>query len=301
MTQSSVLINASDVTLAGTLVVPDAAKAVVIFVHGSGPMDRDENSKGAKLNVFNALADAFAKIGVASLRYDKRGVGGSGGDFKRLRQSDMVADLVACIGWVQAQGLGPVYLCGHSEGTAIAPAAAAQADVAGLVLLCPYITSGPDLLRWQAQTMQSDVAGLTGITGFFARLVTKVIGSPVHLQEKLIKRVLESKADFVWLVGKRVPARWLRDFLTADVAALHRANQRPTFVLAGGYDCQCPPSDAATIAQMNPQAQLLQIDDLSHLLRATTEVGFLDYKRQMSQPMDPRVANAVCAWLAERI
>jgi pimeloyl-ACP methyl ester carboxylesterase len=288
------------VTLAGTLVVPDAAKAVVIFVHGSGPMDRDENSKGAKLNIFNTLADAFFDIGVASLRYDKRGVGASGGNFKRLRQSEMVADLAACIAWVQSQGLGPVYLCGHSEGTAIAPAAAAQADIAGLVLLCPYLTSGPDLLRWQAQTMKSDVAGLTGITGAIARLLARVLGSPVQLQEKLIKRVLNSNSDFVWLVGKCVPARWLRDFLTADVAALHRTNQRPTLVLAAERDCQCPPADAADIARMNPQARLAQIDDLSHLLRATSEAGFLDYKRQLSQPMDPRVADLVCAWLAEK-
>lgn len=300
MTQSSVLINASDVTLAGTLVVPHAAKAVVIFVHGSGPMDRDENSKGAKLNIFNTLADAFAGIGVASLRYDKRGVGASGGDFKRLRQSEMVADLVACIAWVQAQGLGPIYLCGHSEGTAIAPAAAAQADVAGLVLLCPYLTSGPDLLRWQAQNAQTDVAGLKGIAGLVARLITKVFGGPVALQEKLIVRVLGGNADFVWLAGKRVPARWLRDFLTADVAALHRTNQRPTLVLAAGRDCQCPPADAADIARMNPQARLAQIDDLSHLLRATSEFGFMDYKRQLSQPMDTRVAESVCAWLAEK-
>ncbi|KQB97777.1 hypothetical protein AL073_02245 [Loktanella sp. 1ANDIMAR09] len=287
-------------TLAGTLVVPDAAKAVVIFVHGSGPMDRDENSKGAKLNIFNTLADAFAAIGVASLRYDKRGVGASGGDFKRLRQSEMVADLVTCIAWVQAQGLGPIYLCGHSEGTAIAPAAAAQADVAGLVLLCPYLTSGPDLLRWQAQNAQTDVAGLKGLTGLVARLITKVFAGPVALQEKLIARVLGGNADVVWLAGKRVPARWLRDFLTADVAALHRTNQRPTLVLAAVRDCQCPPADAADIARMNPQARLAQIDDLSHLLRATSEFGFMDYKRQLSQPMDPRVAGSVCAWLAEK-
>jgi pimeloyl-ACP methyl ester carboxylesterase len=168
------------------------------------------------------------------------------------------------------------------------------------VLLCPYVTPGPELLRWQARLAQSDVAGLTGITGLLARLLTKVLGDPVQLQDKLIQRVLNSNSDSVWLAGKRIPARWLRDFLTVDVAALHRTNQRPTFVLAAGRDCQCPPSDAATIAQMSPQAQLLQIDDLSHLLRATAEVGFMDYKRQMLQPMDPRVATVICAWLAER-
>ena len=301
MTQSTVSIDAGDVTLAGTLVVPDAPKAVVIFVHGSGPMDRDENSKGAKLNIFNALADALADIGVASLRYDKRGVGASGGDFKRMRQADLMADLSASIAWMQARGLGPVYLCGHSEGTALAPAVAKKADVAGLVLLCPYLRSGPDLLRWQAQNAQADVAGLTGIAGFLAKLVTRIFGGPVQVQEKLIVRVLNSRSDFVWLAGRRIPALWLRDFLTADVAAVHRANQRPTFVLAAGRDRQCPPSDAQMIAEMNPQAQVLDIADLSHLLRATTDTGFLDYKRQLSQPMDPRVATAVSGWLAAQL
>lgn len=301
MTETRVSIATADVTLAGTLAVPDAARAVVIFVHGSGALDRDANSKGAKLNIFHHLAGDLAKIGIASLRYDKRGVGASGGDFKRLRQSELVADVAACIAWVRAQGLGPVYLCGHSEGTAICLAAAAQADVAGVILLCPYMTAGPALLRWQAQNAQADVAALTGVAGVLTRAVTKLFGGPVQWQEKLVKRVLGSDADFVRLAGKRVNALWLRDFLTEDVAALHQANTRPTLVLAAGHDCQCPPADAAKIAALNPQADLVQIDDLSHLLRATAQTGFVDYKKQLTQPMDPRVAKALCGWIAADI
>ena len=60
MIETAVNIASEGATLAGTLVLPDAPRALVIFVHGSGPLDRDENSRAAKLNVFNTLAAALA-------------------------------------------------------------------------------------------------------------------------------------------------------------------------------------------------------------------------------------------------
>jgi pimeloyl-ACP methyl ester carboxylesterase len=300
VTDTEVQIDTGDVSLAGTLVEPANPKAVVIFVHGSGPQDRNQNSSSAQLNVFNTLADDVAEMGVASLRYDKRGVAGSTGDFQLLTQSELITDLRKCIAWVQARGLGPVYLCGHSEGTAIAADAARGLDVAGLVLLCPYITDGPAILRWQAQQLQATLDAATGLKGLFGRAVARVFGGPERLQAKMINRVQSRTADFVRVAGKRVPARWMRDFLTADVAALHRENTRPTLVLVAGRDCQCPPADGAVIAQLNSQATLVVLDDLSHLLRHGATDGFSDYARQLKQPMDPRVTAIVREWLNDQ-
>ena len=64
------------------------------MVHGSGPLDRNENvKKGSHLNLFNTLAHHLAGIGIASLRYDKRGCGESTGDYYAAGHSDLLADV----------------------------------------------------------------------------------------------------------------------------------------------------------------------------------------------------------------
>ncbi len=297
MTETEITVAANGVALAGTLCVPDASKAVVIFVHGSGPQDRDENSDKAKLNVFNVLAGELAQIRIASFRYDKRGVGASSGDFLKVRQSDLIADLVAVIADIAARGLGPIYLCGHSEGTAIAPAAATQAPVHGLILLCPYVMPGADILRWQAAQGQAIVDQMTGLKGMVARGLTRVMGGPEKVQERMIARVLASDRPDMRIAGRKVSAGWMRDFITSDVDSLHQDNKRSTLVVAAERDCQCPPGDGAVIAGYNPNASLVSLADLSHLLRATTVDGFLDYPRQLTQPMDDRVGAAICDWM----
>lgn len=287
-------MSAGDVVLAGTLVTPDAPTAVVVFVHGSGPMDRNQNSKQARLNVFDTLAASLEQIGVASLRYDKRGIGASTGDYLTAGQDDLLADLHAVVDDVTARGLGPVYLCGHSEGTALAVALADQVE--GLILLCPYRTPGPELLRWQAEQAREMVDGMTGVKGRIVRAMSRMFGGPVHMQGRMVRRVLASDKSVMRVFLRRMPARWMRDFLTSDVAALHAQNTRPTLVLVAARDAQCPPADGVAIAASNPNATLVTLDDLSHLLRHTTKDGFDDYARQLSQPMDARVAATICDW-----
>ncbi len=297
MTETQVTIPSGQITLAGTLLVPEAPRAVVVFVHGSGPLDRDENSKGARLNVFNSLAETLAAAGIASLRYDKRGVGGSGGRFNRISQADLVADLRAVAQYVTAASLGPVFLCGHSEGTVIATQTAAACNPAGLILICPYVMPGPDLLRWQAAQTEALLDNMAGFQGYLARAVSRVLGRPVAATEKMIARVLASNAATVRVGLQRIPARWMRDFLTSDVAALHAGNTRPTLVIGAARDAQCPPKDAQTIASQNPAASLTVLSDLSHLLRHTVHDGMGDYQRQLDAPVDTRVAQAMIAWL----
>ena len=120
MYEKEVTIVRDGVRLAGTLCRPAESTGVVIFVHGSGPMDRDENAGKQKLNVFNRLAEEVGASGWASLRYDKRGVGASGGAYLTHGYDDLLGDIVACIGFLRDQGFERVVLCGHSEGTILA-------------------------------------------------------------------------------------------------------------------------------------------------------------------------------------
>lgn len=153
--EQEVEIVSGDLTLSGSLTLPDAPKAIVVFAHGSGPLDRDENSPGGKLNVFSALAADLAAAGIASLRFDKRGIGASGGDYALAGQSDLVDDLRAVAQFVARRCDAPLFLCGHSEGTYIAPQAIDAAGAAGMILVCAYAQTGQEVLISQAHQSYS--------------------------------------------------------------------------------------------------------------------------------------------------
>lgn len=134
--------------LAGTLVIPPGGRAApaVVLVSGTGPIDRDVTFVGHTL--FRTMAHALARRGIASLRFDKRGVGESEGDFSSARAEDFLADVLgARRHLVTQEGFAAenVGLLGHSEGGMVALTAAARAhETAFCVSLAGPLLSGRD-------------------------------------------------------------------------------------------------------------------------------------------------------------
>ncbi|MFB4165557.1 alpha/beta hydrolase family protein [Alteribacillus sp. JSM 102045] len=118
----------SDGLLKGMLTIPDADDnsplPAIVFIHGSGPLDKDENVKKLKLNVFNRLAEWLADQDIASLRYDKRGTGERSGSYHRKGVWDLISDSVTAVSFLKAPpkiDSSKVFILGHSEGGMIAP------------------------------------------------------------------------------------------------------------------------------------------------------------------------------------
>ena len=136
--------------LAGTLVMPSERRdsPLAVLVSGTGPIDRDVTFVGHAL--FRVLAHALADAGIASLRFDKRGVGESGGDFSSAGPDDFVADVVGAMEYVVGQTRFTnerVGLIGHSEGGMVALTTAAKRPGAPFcVLLASPLLSGKDNL-----------------------------------------------------------------------------------------------------------------------------------------------------------
>src|SRR3954453_5004734 len=124
-----------------TLTLPDHGlpAPAVLIASGSGPLDRDSNHRRARFDVARQVAHALAAGGLASLRYDKRGVGESPGDWRRAGLYDNVDDLGAALDTPVARPeVDParVLLAGHSEGAILAAALAGSgASVTAVVLL----------------------------------------------------------------------------------------------------------------------------------------------------------------------
>ena len=97
MQETAITFSSGAITMAGSLVVPegDAPYPTSLLIAGSGPLDRDGNHKKMALNLSRDLAQVLADAGWASLRFDKRGIGESGGDYMSAGLLDELADVEA--------------------------------------------------------------------------------------------------------------------------------------------------------------------------------------------------------------
>jgi pimeloyl-ACP methyl ester carboxylesterase len=153
----------SEITLAGTLTLPDAPARhpAVVLLQGSGPLNRDEEAFG--MQPFVIIADFFARNGIAVLRYDSRGVGGSTGAAFQYTLSDVAEDALAAVRFLTARSdVDParIGLCGHSQGGFVAPLCAARSeDVAFIICVSGGGTTGEE--NFLAQTrMIAEVDGV---------------------------------------------------------------------------------------------------------------------------------------------
>lgn len=148
MVERDVHFLSDDVTLCGTFTIPDGAGAAptVLMLPGSGQTDRDDNAKKLAINLFPQLAEMLDACGFATLRYDKRGVGASGGDYWSSGFEDRLTDAAAALRWLAPQeqvDRSRLFVLGHSEGALVAiRLAAGAASIAGAVLLAGSAKSG---------------------------------------------------------------------------------------------------------------------------------------------------------------
>jgi len=286
-------------SLAGTLTLPDVPTPVpaVLLAPGSGPLDRDSNHRRARFDVTRALAHALAEGGLASLRYDKRGVGGSHGDWRAAGLHDNVDDLTRAR---EALATRPevdpqrVLLAGHSEGALLAAALARRAGgtVAGVVLLAMSATPGAELLRWQARqigpTLPAPVRGLL-------RLLRTDLEARVAANHR---KVLATTTDVARLGGVRVNARWTREFLRHDPRADLARLTVPVLALTGDKDLQVPADDLAVLAATVPgPVETHRVPDLTHTLRRQERAPSIrHYREELRRPVDPEVLASVVTW-----
>ncbi len=178
-----------DITLSGTLSVPSSAQksAVVILVAGMGPFDQDCNlMNGHKL--FVSIANYFTQCGIAVLRYDKRGIGKSGGVFNTAFTFDFAQDVLAAVQFlkqrpdIDTQKIG---LVGHSEGGLISFIVASKSpDVAFMISMAGGVITNID-----------DVVLQTGLQFKADGAPDEFIASDKIIRTKMLETVTTLPAD----------------------------------------------------------------------------------------------------------
>ncbi|MDH5229884.1 MAG: lysophospholipase [Gammaproteobacteria bacterium] len=309
MIEAEVSINTGSANLFATFTQPQETSAApaVLMVHGSGALDRDENSKGFKLNIFNAIAKQLESIGVASLRYDKRGCGKSSGDYYSANHTDLVDDADAWIRFLQQQpSINPrqIFVLGHSEGTLIAPQLSSRhQDIAGIVLLNPFCENLENILLTQAKHIQQSIQTLSGAKGMMLRTLGYLV-NPIAFQQRLIRRIKTSHKPVIRLFFfAKIPANWFRQAMQANPSDIHAKTACPVLMIAGGKDIQCSSDDVKKIeAQLQQESETHILTNLTHILRNDAKpASFFNYKKLMQQPVEDEVLQLISQWLQRQI
>lgn len=290
-----------DVDLAGTLSVPTAAgplRAAAVLVSGSGRLDRDGDDRRAPLGVSRQLAEALARSGIQSLRYDKRGVAASGGKFLHTGFGDNIDDARAAVRALRAEpecaGV-PLFVVGHSEGALIATALAGESDspLSGVVLLSGPAKTGEQSLLWQA-------GRITPTLPRPVRAMLRLLRTdPLRQQRKTLTRLAGTTGDVTRMQGVRVNARWFRELLVFDPVPHLRAIRIPVLAITGEKDLQVDPADLDVIAaSVGGPVTIERVPDLSHILRRDPgEPSLGHYRKLLAEPVDPVVLRSVSGWI----
>jgi uncharacterized protein len=302
------------ITLAGTLAVPPGPgpfKAVVLIA-GSGPHRRDEEIWNHR--PFLVLADALARAGLVTLRYDKRGVGLSQGNYEAATSLNFAADARAAVRFLRRQSalpLSSVGLAGHSEGGTIAPLVAeGNPDVAFLVLLAGTAVPGAEVLVSQhraisaaegvpAAEIDADEALDRMLYACF-RAESAAADVDRCLRPVLAAGGISGPAQDTTVAGLNTP--WMRTFVVTDPTPVLAHTTIPVLALAGGLDLQVlpslnlPPLRKALTAAGNQRATVEELIGLNHLFQHATTGSPTEYGT-ISETMAPEVLARVSTWI----
>ncbi len=299
MTEQNVSFDSGGCLLAGTVSEVAHPVAAALLITGSGRTDRNSDVRlplGQVLRggITRAVADTMAAAQMSTLRYDKRGVGASGGNYLTVGMTQRLDDARAALSWLATRAPGlPLLVVGHSEGTYYAAQLAAEGGVAGVVLLSGSARTGDEVLAWQTEQLASRLPRS-------ARIVLRLMRTDaVRAQRKNQHAIMTSQQDVMRLQGTRVNARWVRDFVRYDPALALKQVKVPVLAITGGHDLQVPPDDVAAIgALVGGPFEGHVVADLSHLLRADTDsVGPRGYRRAGRSPVSPEVLRIISAWV----
>ncbi|HEX7051134.1 MAG TPA: alpha/beta fold hydrolase [Longimicrobiales bacterium] len=333
--EEQVEIEASGIRLAGTLTLPPAAGpvAAVVLISGSGAQDRDEAMAGHR--PFLVLADRLARSGVAVLRMDDRGVGGSTGSTFGTTLRERAADVLAMVRFLAARPeVDPerIGLLGHSEGGWVAPLAATQApdEIAFLVLLAgPAQSPRDNVLSAQRAVLAGRGADEETIAAVLAlnraafevldetpdsaaaaarlrELEAELMRELPDAQARALEAYLDAQPEGARAQTRRVAnTTWFRDLLAYDPEPALRRLTQPVLAIYGEHDVQVPADENAPLlarlldADTRDDRTVRVLPGLNHLLQPS-RTGLPEEYPVIETTIAPTVLDLVAGWVGGR-
>jgi uncharacterized protein len=305
-------------SLAGTLTLPSGSGPfpAAILISAAGPQDRDESLAGHR--PFLVLADHLTRKGVVVLRFDKRGIGKSTGDYANATMEDFTADTAAALTYLKTRKeIDPkkIGLIGHSEGGLIPPMVDSNSEnVAWIVLLAGPGMKGEDVLLLQSELILR-AAGVND--GEVARTLAfnkqtyafvRQEKDPAALEAKLMELVRTTSVGAVLPPAavqtqvRLLVSPWFRFFLDYDPVPALQKTLCPLLALNGEKDLQIPPKENLAKIQKalqdagNHDFQTTELPGLNHLFQHAPTGSPTEYGGIL-ESMAPEALNAISDWV----
>lgn len=312
------------ISLAGTLTLPkkEGNFPAVVLITGSGPQNRDEELLGHK--PFLVLSDYLTKNGIAVLRYDDRGTGGSKGDFKTATSADFADDVEAALSYLQSRkeiNSTKIGLIGHSEGGLIAPMVAGRSKaVSYIVLLAGTGLPGDQILLMQQELIgrasgmsETDLQKAKEVNRQAYTLIKESTNADSLKKEltTFLKNTPQNRPagmkedDFIRAQVSQLTTLWMKHFLTYDPAPALEKVQCPVLALNGEKDLQVPAAvDLTAIRKAlekggNKHVTTKELPSLNHLFQECKTGAPSEYA-VIEQTFSPTALTEITSWIQQQ-
>ena len=293
-----------DATLTGTLVLPEGCSrktVALIFVTGSGQEDRDETIFGHK--PFAVIADALGRAGIATLRYDDRGMGGSTGDVANATTDDFKEDALSGIRLLRER-FDKVGVIGHSEGGTIALMLAADRQADFIVSLAGMVVSGLETIVAQSRVSLLSAGYAEDIVDKYCDAVGKACYVKVHggrmpfADELDLPDELKQNYQSVLL---QIQVPWMARFISLDMRPLLDSISCPVLAIGGTKDIQVEHESNLGALRgglpANPKTRIHAFEGLNHLFQHCTTGAISEY-REIEETFAPEALEMIIDWLS---
>jgi len=299
-----VRILANGFSLAGTVSKPVAPGkspfAAVVLTGASGQSDRDELIAG--IPILGQLAGALADAGFLVVRYDKRGIGQSGGRPDAVTLADHADDLRAAVKYLQSRkdvDSKRIAIAGHAEGGLISlMTAAVEKRVSAVVLLATNGVSGSDLVLQQ----QAHALGRLNLTEPEKQ-------ARIDMQKRINEAAVSGKGldGLTAETRRQIDNPEFQSLLATDPAKLVSRVRQPILIVQGDLDAEVAPSNADRLAELAKArkpplpADVVKVPGVNHLMAMSVTGETDEYDKLPLKQISPAVSAAVVDWLKKKL
>lgn len=292
-TDQEIFVTSSEDTLWGTFSSPqpsiDTNQTLVLIIAGSGPTDRNGNNSVMKNYAYKMLANDLSKFGVASIRYDKRGVGESTAAYIQedsLLFSQNVTDASLFYQWAQEKGFRDIVILGHSEGSLIGMLLAQQTTPKGYISLAGAGRPIHEVLKEQYQS------------------TAPIVRDSAHKVIEILASGQKIDTLSPWLYSVFRPSiqpyiiSWMQISPTSEIQKL----QCPILIVQGDQDMQVATIDAEQLHAANTNSTLAIIGGMNHVLKKVSS-DKKENKASYNQPdlpLHPDLVYEIMSFLKHR-
>lgn len=262
-------------TLEGTMLLPQAEMPVpvVLIIAGSGPTDRDGNNSVMKNNCLKLLAEGLLDNGIASLRYDKRGINASiltEEQIQSTRFEDLVADAKSWVGYLQSrEEVSEIHILGHSQGSLVGIITAQNTTVKRLIsvaglgmpvdaILRDQLKAQPPVLQEQADIILDSLA----------------LGHDVNIVHPMLQNVFNPGIQ-----------PFLRSYMQYDPSEEITKLEQPVLIVNGTTDIQIGVDQAEKLVAATADGKMVIIENMNHVLKNAEA----DRNKNLSTYYDPNL------------